>query len=173
MHPHEQLLTKLFQSLNEHNHKGMAECYDEHAKFRDIAFDLSGRAEIHGMWEMICSDNDLGPADIVVTVQELVANDTGARAIIVDDYTFRKTGRKVHNMIESKFELRDGLILRQKDSCDAVDWAKQAFGPLKGLIPGYCERVRRKSAMKGLREFMKRKTQLQESKSHQRTVDGL
>ena len=157
MHPHEQLLTKLFQSLNEHKPELMAECYHKQATFRDIAFDLSGRQEIQAMWEMICSTNEKGPADIVATVQKLEANDKTGRAVVVDDYTFRKTGNKVHNGIESTFEFCDGLIFHQRDTCDPVIWANQAFGKFMGFFLGHIEPLRRRGAMKGLREFMARK----------------
>ena len=40
MHYNEELLTKLFQCLNAHDHGGMADCYGEEAAFQDIAFTL-------------------------------------------------------------------------------------------------------------------------------------
>jgi hypothetical protein len=42
----------------------MAECYYSNAAFQEIAFRVSGREEIHAMWEMICSDNPKGKSDI-------------------------------------------------------------------------------------------------------------
>ncbi len=93
MHANEQLLTKLFQCLNAHDHGGMAECYHKNATLQDIAFRLSGRDEIHAMWEMICKDNSKGKSDIQATVLRLKADDARGDSVVVDDYTFRKTGR--------------------------------------------------------------------------------
>jgi hypothetical protein len=54
MHANVVLLQKLFTSLNEHNHQAMADCYHAEAAFRDIAFDLRSKEQIHAMWQMIC-----------------------------------------------------------------------------------------------------------------------
>ena len=150
MHTHEELLQRLFQLLNDHDHKGMAACYHEQATFRDIAFTLNGRKQIHAMWDMICSPTkeDGLVSDIVVTVEELTAIDSTGRAVVVDDYTFRDTGKPVHNSIVSTFEFRDGLIFSQNDECDAADWAKKAFGGFSGFIAGHVGFIRRGKAMK-------------------------
>lgn len=149
---HEELLTRLFQYLNNHDVEGMAACYHEDARFRDIAFTLEGRRQIHAMWDMICSVNDEGvESDIVVTVEELNANDSSGHAVIVDDYTFRDTKRKVLNRIESRFQFRDGLIYRHDDACDAVCWARQAFGGVSGFVAGHVGFVRRSKAMSKLK----------------------
>ena len=153
MHPNEQLLTKLFQCLNAHDHKGMADCYHENATFKDIAFKLDNKKQIHAMWNMICSPNkDRVPSDIKATVQELTANDSTGRAAVVEDYTYRDNGNEVHNKITSKFEFRDGLIFKQEDDCDPVHWASQAFGGVLGFIPGRVEFIRRYLAMNKLKK---------------------
>lgn len=82
----------------------MADCYHENVTFSDIAFDLSGKNQILAMWGMICSPNKDGiPSDIKATVQELTANDSTGRAVIVEDYTYRDTDLPVHNKIISTF----------------------------------------------------------------------
>jgi ketosteroid isomerase-like protein len=153
MHPHAQLLTRLFQCLNAHDYKGMSDCYHQDAVFHDIAFSLTGKEQIRAMWEMICSDNDQGRSDIVATVQELSADDSTGRVVVIDDYTFRETKRKVHNPIVSTFEFRNGVIFKQTDACDSVDWAKQAFGGLKGFVTGRIGFLRRHGAMNTLNKF--------------------
>lgn len=49
MLPNEQLLTKPFQCFNTHDHNGLADCYLDDATFRDIAFTLKGKRQIHAM----------------------------------------------------------------------------------------------------------------------------
>ena len=43
MHPNADVLNRLFAALNRHDHTAMADCYDEHATFTDIAFEIDGR----------------------------------------------------------------------------------------------------------------------------------
>jgi hypothetical protein len=43
MHLNEQLLTKLFQCLNAHDHKDMSECYHDDATFGGIGGLIAGR----------------------------------------------------------------------------------------------------------------------------------
>lgn len=153
MHPNEQLLTKLFQCLNAHDHNGMADCYHEDATFRDIAFTLQGKRQIHAMWDMICSDTKDGvESDIKVTVKELSANDSTGSVVVIDDYTFRETKRKVLNQIDSVFQFQDGKIIKQTDDCDAVCWARQALGGMKGFLAGQLGPIRRVQAMKKLKK---------------------
>lgn len=148
----EELLTRLFRCLNAHDPIGMAECYGEEAAFQDIAFILLNKREIHAMWDMICSDNKKRiKSDIEATVKELSANDSTGRAVVIDDYTFRDTGRKVHNQIVSTFSFQDGKIIKQIDECDSVSWGRQAFGGIQGYVAGHVEFIRRGKAMKKLK----------------------
>ena len=50
-------------------------------------------------------------------------------------YIFSKTGRKVHNKIDAKFEFKDGLIIKHTDKFNLHKWAKQAMG-IKGFFFG-------------------------------------
>ena len=50
--------------------------------------------------------------------------------------------RPVVNVIVSEIEMRDGLIVRQKDAFDFPRWAAQALG-LPGLLFGRTEWLRR------------------------------
>ena len=152
VHPNEELLTKLFQCLNQHDPNGMAACYSDDATFQDIAFALKGKKQIHAMWDMACSVNEAGvESDIAVSVKELSANDSNGRAVIVDTYTFRDKGRKVENQITSRFEFLGGKITKQTDDCDPIVWADQAIGGFFGWLAGRISFIRRRKAMKKLR----------------------
>ena len=153
MHPNEQLLNKLFQLLNAHDHNGMAECYDEQAHFEDIAFRLDNKAKIHAMWDMICSkDENEKTTRITAEVKELSANDSIGHAVVEESYIFRETDRLVQNKIASTFEFRDGLIYKQNDKCDPVRWADQAFGGINGFFAGHVGFLRRLKAMYKLKK---------------------
>ncbi len=89
---------------------------------------------IHAMWHMIST------TDLQLTYKIESADDRHATACWVARYTFRDTSRKVRNDLRSKFTFKDGLIIHQRDDCDAWSWGMQALGPVKGalswLFPG-------------------------------------
>src|SRR3954462_407066 len=122
MHPNAALLDRLFTALDRHDHATMTACYHLDATFRDIAFDLHGRKEIHAMWHMICE------GDIRATFDVVHADDNTAEVNLIDDYTFSSTGRKVHNVIQSRFQFQDGVIIEHHDFCDPRAWAAMALG---------------------------------------------
>jgi SnoaL-like domain len=148
MHTHAEVLTRLFTALQRHDHQTMAGCYDEDATFKDIAFEINGKKRIHAMWHMICE------GDIRTTFEIANADDRSAVVKVVDDYTFRSSGRNVHNVIESRFLLRNGLIIDQQDACDARKWAGMALGGVSGFLAGRLAFVRQAKARKTLDAFI-------------------
>jgi hypothetical protein len=140
----EQFLTA-YQSLN---HNAMAACCHQSARFADIAFRLNGRKQIHAMWHMICENG------IEVEVQTVEERGDEVHARVVDTYVFSDTGRPVVNPILCRFQFRDGLIIEHLDECDALEWARQAFGGLKGEIAGRIGFLRRRTARKKIRKFI-------------------
>ena len=136
MHANAALLTRLFTALDLHDHVAMAACYHPKARFHDIAFDLEGRA-VGDMWRMICS------GDIRVEIEHVEADDRSGLARIVDSYSFGRRKKPVVNRIESRFQFRNGRIVRQDDECDPRAWAEQSLGtgPL-GALAGRSRRLR-------------------------------
>ena len=124
------VLGRLFSALNRGDHEEMAACYAPDATFEDIAFRLKGRSRIHAMWHMICE------TDIKATFDVVHEDDKQGRVKLVDHYTFQETGKKVDNVIDSHFELRNGLIVEHNDYCDAEKWATMAMGSVLGFLPG-------------------------------------
>jgi len=62
----------------------------------------------------------------------------------------------VHNVIEAKFEFRDGLIYRHRDHFDFWRWSRQSLG-IMGWLMGWSSFLQQKvsaAAMKSLRTFM-------------------
>ena len=142
------LLEKLYTCLDRKDHDGMAACYHPDAVFRDIAFTLRGRKQIHAMWHMI-AESDLRASFTIRRVDGRTAT-----VELVDDYTFRATGRRVHNVIRSDFHFVDGLIIEHLDSCSALRWGVQALGPVKGVMSWLLPGARRKRAMATLGKFI-------------------
>jgi SnoaL-like protein len=148
MHPNVDVLTRLFTALDRHDHAAMAGCYHDQATFSDIAFDLRGRKAIHAMWHMICE------GDIRASFRIVGVDDLGAMVDVEDDYTFRAKGRRVHNVIQSRFRFRHGLIDQQVDACDARRWAAMALGGMSGFLAGRLGFLRRSKARKTLAAFV-------------------
>jgi ketosteroid isomerase-like protein len=145
---HKQLIERLLKAYQSLDFNTMAACYHEDATFSDIAFRLRSRKQIHAMWHMICAKG------IEVTVDSVMAEGDSVRARIVDTYTFSDTGHRVVNKIESIFQFQGGLIVTQRDICDPLDWARQAFGGRKGEVVGRIGFLRRMAARKKLRAFI-------------------
>ena len=100
------------------------------------------------MWHMISE------GDIRTTFDNVRADDSTRQASVVDVYTFRSTDRNVRNPIESQFRFRDGLIVEQRDSCDASAWAAMALGGPAGFNAGRVRPLRSKKAKQLLDEFV-------------------
>lgn len=58
-------------------------------------------------------------------------------------YTFSKTGRKVHNVINATFKFKDCKIINHVDRFSLYRWSRQAMG-IKGLMFGWTGGFKRK-----------------------------
>jgi ketosteroid isomerase-like protein len=153
-HPNAVLLERLFTALDRHDHTAMAACYQPEATFRDIAFHLRGQKQIHGMWHMICQ------TDIRTQFQVVDADAQQGHVHVTDVYTFGAgRGRPVTNVIDSRFVFRDGLILEQRDTCDARAWARAALGGPVGFLAGHLRFLRSAVAHRTLDEFVRKHPQ--------------
>ena len=148
MHPNALLLQQLMTSLDSHDHEAMARCYHPDATFRDIAFDLRGVRQIHAMWHMISE------SDLRATFEVVSADDDAGVVTLVDDYTLSLTGRRVHNVIASRFRFRDGLVVEHQDLCDARQWATMALGGPTGFVAGRIRFLRSQKASATLGAFV-------------------
>ena len=154
-HAYAELLQRLFAGLKLHDHEKMATCYHEQATFRDIAFDLRGRKTIHAMWHMISE------TDLRTTFHVTQANEQSGSVRLVDEYTFTSTGRRVRNVIDSRFRFENGLIREQQDSCDARLWGAMALGGVSGFLAGRLRPLRSHEARKLLQSFIEKHPEYQ------------
>jgi len=148
MHANALLLQRLFSSLDRRDHEAIAACYCTDATFKDIAFDLHGQKEIHDMWRMICA------GDIRATFEVVQADDETGRVRLIDQYTFSDTGRKVRNVIDSRFTFKNHLIAEHRDACDPREWAAMALGGVGGFLAGRVGPLRRMMARRKLKKFV-------------------
>jgi hypothetical protein len=148
MHANAALLEKLYRGLDGKDHEAMASCYHPDATFRDIAFKLRGKKEIHAMWHMIEG------TDLRATFEVLHADESNGAVDLVDVYTFSDTGKKVRNVIRSDFRFRDGLIVEHEDTCSPLKWGVQALGVVPGVLMSLAPPARRFMARRKLDAFI-------------------
>jgi len=74
----------------------------------------------------------------------------------VDEYTFSDTGRRVRNVIESRFKFKDHFVVEHRDTCDAREWAAMALGGVGGFLAGRIGLLRRWKAHRMLRTFVEK-----------------
>jgi ketosteroid isomerase-like protein len=142
----------LYAAFARRDGAAMAACYAPDARFSDPVFtDLRG-AEVGAMWTMLCER----AKGLEIRLVDATANGDTGTACWEADYPFSKTGRIVHNRIEARFVLRDGLIVEHVDTFPLWKWTRMALGA-KGLLLGWLPPVQaavRREADKGLRAWM-------------------
>ncbi len=145
-------ITKFYTAFQQKDYETMASLYHSEATFKDAAFDLKSGKEAGAMWKMLITAGK----DLRIEFSDVkAAGDTGS-AHWEAWYTFSKTGRKVHNIIDATFEFKDGLIYRHTDRFDFWRWSRQSLG-LAGWFLGWSSFLQNKvsgTAMKGLQAFM-------------------
>ena len=127
------IITTFYEAFNNLDADTMCSCYHDDIVFEDPAFGVLKGDKAKAMWQMLCESQKGKNFKVVASNIEADAN--GGSAHWEAFYNFSKTGRKVHNKIDAKFQFRDGLIIRHKDSFNLHRWAKQAMG-FTGLIFG-------------------------------------
>jgi len=147
-------IERLYAAFERLDADTMAACYAEDAVFDDEAFSLRGRAQIGGMWAMLCDAVKAKGRD----VWEIEASAITERSAHWEaTYRFSATGRMVHNVIDAEFEFDSaGLIKRHRDRFDFWRWSRQALGA-PGLLLGWTPLLRAKvraQAAKNLARFM-------------------
>lgn len=131
-HPHVQLLQDFYEAFSLRDGAAMAQAYHPDAFFSDPVFpDLDARG-VGAMWQMLTERGK----DLRIEFRDVTADDHNGRLTWEAWYTFEKTGRPVHNIVEAEFTFRDGLLLRHRDTFDFWRWSRQALGPI-GVALGW------------------------------------
>lgn len=150
-HPHARLIERFYEAFGRRDAATMNACYAADVHFSDPVFrDLHGD-DARAMWTMLCEQ----AKDLRIEASEIRADDTSGSARWDAWYTFSVTGRKVHNVIQARFELRDGQIVRHADTFDLWKWTGMALGPV-GKLLGWSPLIQgavRKKAAAGLRAW--------------------
>ncbi|CAN5819404.1 nuclear transport factor 2 family protein [soil metagenome] len=150
MHPNASKIEIFYRAFQKLDAETMAGIYHPEATFSDPVFTLEG-TEIGDMWRMFCTSGE----DLRVTFSDPAADETAGTARWEAWYTFRPTGRPVHNIIDAAFTFRDGLVIAHNDTFDLASWARQALGSSGALLgrTGFMQKRIRQQARGQLERF--------------------
>ncbi len=126
-------ITRFYESFAARDADGMTACYADDVTFHDPGFGVLHGDRAKAMWHMLCHAGK----DLQVVASRIEGGNGTGRAHWEADYTF-STGRMIHNVVEARFDLIDGLITGHEDTFSFGAWARQAFGPIGtvGRLPG-------------------------------------
>ena len=137
----EGLITTFYEAFARRDPAAMAACYAPDVEFSDPVFQTLRGSSAGAMWNMLAER----ATDLQITFSDVTADATTGRCHWEARYPFTRTGRQVHNVVEARFEFRDGLISRHADTFDLWRWESQALGPagaLLGWLPPFQARIR-------------------------------
>lgn len=152
MNTNEKIINQFYTAFQHKDYVTMQELYHNKASFSDPVFQNLKSPEVKAMWEMLITSGK----DLQVTFGQVSANETTGTCRWEAWYTFSRTGRKVHNIIDASFEFREGKIFLHEDSFNFWRWSRQALG-MSGFLLGWTSVIRNKvrdMARKSLRKFM-------------------
>ena len=113
----------------------MVSFYHDEVVFTDPAFGNLKGVRAKNMWRMLCGNAQ----DFKLEYSQVSEHSAYWEA----NYTFSKTGRRIHNKIDAFFEFKDGKIIKHLDSFNIHKWASQAIG-FKGWLLGGTSYFKRK-----------------------------
>lgn len=125
------IIETFYTGLSELDADKMISCYHEDIVFEDPGFGQLKGDRAKGMWRMLCKN----AKNFKVEFSQVEANEENGTAHWEAWYTFSKTGRSVHNIIDAQFEFKDGKIIKHIDHFNLHRWASQAIG-WKGRLLG-------------------------------------
>jgi hypothetical protein len=111
----------------------MIQCYDANIIFTDPAFGTLIGDDAKNMWRMLIGRSK---GDLIITFNDVFADEQHGTAKWTAKYTFSKTGRKVINHISAQFEFKNGKIIKHNDAFNLWKWSMQALG-WKGFVLGW------------------------------------
>ena len=160
MHPNAQTLTMFYTAFAALDPDAMATCYADDVAFDDEVFSLRGKAEVMGMWRMLCEATRAKGRDVwKLEFSAIEADAAQGHAHWDAHYRFGATGRMVLNHINGVFSFNpQGLITRHRDRFNFWSWSRQALGT-PGLLLGWTPFLRNKvraQALVNLRRFLAR-----------------
>ena len=130
MHPNAELIKSFYTAFQTRDTDSMIACYRSDIIFSDPVFGLLRGPEAASMWHMLCERGK----DLKIEFGNIQADDKTGSANWEAWYTFSKSKRRVHNIIEAKFVFQDGMIIQHTDRFNLWRWSAMALGPLGAFL---------------------------------------
>jgi len=132
-------LRAFYEGFSHGDAVAMNACYAADVSFEDPVFGMLEGDRARAMWTMLCG----ALREFSLTYEIVRADEISGEAHWIATYTYSATGRRVRNVVQSRFAFRDGTIVRQTDVFDLWRWSAQALGPLGALL-GWSPLVRQR-----------------------------
>lgn len=132
-------IKRFYTCFQQKDWKGIQACYHPEIQFSDPVFpNLKGK-EAKAMWHMLVT----AATDLEINYSGVEASEISGHCKWEAQYSFLRTGRKVHNRIQANFKFVNGLIIHHQDTFDIWKWSQMALGTI-GLLLGWSSFMRRK-----------------------------
>lgn len=154
MHPNTELIKTFYTAFQSRNADDMNACYRSDINFLDPVFGTLHGPEVTSMWQMLCARGK----DLKIEFGKIRADENTGSAHWEAWYTFSKSKRRVHNVIEATFVFQGGKFIQHTDRFNLWKWSAMALGPV-GTFLGWTPFVQasiRKEARHGLNLFMQK-----------------
>jgi ketosteroid isomerase-like protein len=146
------LIGRFYTAFQQGDYASMQACYHPEATFHDPVFQTLDSRQVKAMWQMLLTS----ARDLRITFSDVSAQGGTGSCHWHAHYSFSRTGRPVHNIVQSAFTFRAGLIFTQTDHFNFWRWSGQALG-VSGVLLGWSPWVKnkvRRTAQQGLTKFM-------------------
>jgi len=127
---HIDLIENFYAAFSKGDADGMIACYHQELEFNDPVFGDLDYNQACAMWQMLNERSN----DLEINFQNAWSENEFGGVDWDAKYTFSKTGRKIHNLIDAKFEFKGGLIVGHRDHFDMYKWCQMAFGSTGFLL---------------------------------------
>lgn len=146
------IIEEFYTAFNELDAERMVACYHDDIVFHDPGFGKLKGERAKAMWRMLCKS----AKDFSLEFSDVKLSGDKGSAHWEPTYTFSQTGKRVHNIIDATFELKDGKIIKHTDVFDIHRWASQAMGWKGKLLggTGFFQKKLHQQTAKMLDKFM-------------------
>ncbi len=131
VNPMKSLIETFYTAFQKKDAATMISCYHNDIVFRDPVFGELKGDDVKAMWMMLCQN----AKDLKIEFSEIQASLKKGSVHWEAWYTFSKTGKRVHNIVEASFEFKDSKIINHTENFNLHKWASQALG-IKGKLLG-------------------------------------
>ncbi|MEP6926285.1 MAG: nuclear transport factor 2 family protein [Ginsengibacter sp.] len=154
INPMKSLIETFYAAFQKRDAETMISCYHDNIVFQDPAFGELKNEDAKAMWRMLCKN----ATDLKIEFSDINASLKKGSAHWEAWYSFSKTGRRVHNIVEAEFEFRDSKIIKHTDTFNLHKWASQAMGWKGKLIggTGFFKNKMHQQTNKMLQDFKKK-----------------